>query len=301
MRLPSMSFAAAVVAALALSSCSGDATPTSGSVDGSRLGASTAATSTTSGVDAEHPEGVIAVGHSGMTGFQSDPERPGENVVENSWATGSNPAVNSVYQRLVAVRPKTQGRVANVSRNGEKADGLEFQVPAALAIVPTPALALVMIMDNDIRCDGTDPAHLPEFRTQVRTAVQSIVKASPKVTVMLASGPGRPADYAKAIATLPTTPVELVGQDPCAMFSANRKVNTAEVKRLTTILESYEAELGRACEGIPQCHTDGGALARHPGDRLEEYGVDLGHPSVVGHQQWAAAIWPAVAKAMGLG
>ena len=306
MRLRSLSHAttavvaAAMVAALALCSCSGTTTPPTGSIEGSRVAATTSAGRTTPVADADHPEGVIALGHSGMTGFQSDPQSPGENVVANSWATGSNPVVNSVYQRLVAIRPKTRGLVANVSRNGEKADGLEFQVPAALAVVPTPALALVMIMDNDIRCDGTDPAHLPEFRAQVRAAVQSIVKASPKVTVVLAGGPGRPADYARAIATLPTTPADLVGQEPCAMFSANKKINSTEVKRLTSLLESYEAELARACEGIPQCHTDGGALARHPGDRLEEYGVDLGHPSIRGHQQWAAAIWPAVAKAMGL-
>jgi lysophospholipase L1-like esterase len=97
------------------------------------------------------------------------------------------------------------------------------------------------------------------------------------------------------------TPVDLVGAEPCAMFSANRKVNSTEVQRLTAILEAYEAELGRACEGIPQCHTDGGALARHPGGRLAEYGNDLGHPSVLGHQQWAEAIWPVVATTMGVG
>lgn len=300
MRLRSSVPAAAVVAALALCGCSGDRTPTVSGVGGSQVSATTSTASTPSGVDRDHPEGVIALGHSGMTGFQSDPADPGENAVANSWATGSNPAVNSVYQRLVAARPRTQGLVANVSRNGEKADGLEFQVPAALNVVPTPALALLMIMDNDIRCDGTDPAHLPEFRGQVRDAVQSIVEASPKVTVVLASGPGRPADYAKAIATLPTTPVELVGQEPCAMFSANGKVNATEVKRLTSIIESYEAELGRACEGIPQCHTDGGALARHPGGMLEEYGNDLGHASILGHARWAEAIWPVVATAMGL-
>lgn len=301
MRLRSSVPAAAVLAALALCSCSGDATSSGPGVGSSRVSATTSTSGAPPGVDAEHPEGVIALGHSGMTGFQSDPDSPGENVIANSWATGTNPAVNSVYQRLVAVRPRTEGLVANVSRNGEKADGLEFQVPAALNIVPTPALALIMILDNDIRCDGTDPAHLPEFRAQVRDAVQAIVKASPKVTVVLASAPGRPADYAKAIATLPTTPVDLVGSDPCALFSANRKVNPTEVKRLTSIIESYEAELDRACEGIPQCHTDGGVLARHPGGRLEEFGNDLGHASALGHERWAEAIWPAVSEAMGLG
>lgn len=303
MRLRPSAAAVAVLLALGLCACAGDQVPSGSSNESSPdpTGSTASTTAAAAGVDAEHPEGVIALGHSGMTGFQSDPASPGENVVANSWATGTNPAVDSVYERLVAVRPKTRGLVANVSRNGEKADGLEFQVPAALAKVPTPALALVMIMDNDIRCDGTDPAHLPEFRAQVRAAVQAVVKASPKVTVVLATGPGRPVDYAAAIASLPTTPVDLVGSEPCAMFSENRRVNATEVNRLTSIIEAYEAELGRACEGIPQCHTDGGALAQHPGGRLAEYGNDLGHPSILGHQQWAAAIWPVVAKAMGLG
>jgi hypothetical protein len=301
MRLRVATTAACMAAILGMGACSDGSPSGSGSPKASAVAGTTPVPTTTAAQpDPEHPAGVIALGHSGMTGFQSDPAKPGQDVVANSWATGTNPVVNSVYQRLVAARPATAGLVANVARNGEKADGLEFQVPAALAQVPTPALALFMIMDNDIRCDGTDPEHLPEFRAAVRAAVEQVVKVSPKVTVVIASGPGRPAEYAKAIATLRQTPVNLTGTDPCMMFSANRKVNATEVPRLTSILESYEAELARACDGIPQCHWDGGALARYPGDRLEDYGNDLGHPSIKGHQHWAEAIWSVVARAMGI-
>jgi hypothetical protein len=243
--------------------------------------------------------GLVALGHSGMTGFQSDPANPDTNAPANSWATGTTPAVQSIYQRMVEVLPETADHVANVARNGEKADGLVFQVDSALARVPTPRLALIQIMDNDIRCDGTDPAHLPEFRAQVRSTVQKLVTASPHITVVLVTGPGRPARWAAAVAKLTKTPQDLIGSSPCVPFSAPHKVNQTELLHLTTLIERYEAELTEACRGIPQCHTDGGAAA-HIQDTIEDYGVDLQHNSVVGHAHIAAAVWPVVAQVLAL-
>src|SRR5215217_954178 len=40
------------------------------------------------------PIGIVAIGHSGLTGESSDLDRPGEPAPENSWATGTNPEVN---------------------------------------------------------------------------------------------------------------------------------------------------------------------------------------------------------------
>ncbi|MDQ3054080.1 MAG: hypothetical protein M3R66_09745, partial [Actinomycetota bacterium] len=68
------------------------------------------------------PLGVVALGHSGLTGENSDPDRPGEDVPENSWATGTAPEVDSTYQRLVALRPETRDRVANQAQGGADAD-----------------------------------------------------------------------------------------------------------------------------------------------------------------------------------
>ena len=39
----------------------------------------------------QEPVGIIALGHSGMTGEGSDPTRPGQDARENSWATGTAP------------------------------------------------------------------------------------------------------------------------------------------------------------------------------------------------------------------
>lgn len=293
-----MRLSAAAVAAMALlvSACAGGGSaPPTRTVPATRPSAQ----SSTTTPDPAHPVGLVALGHSGMTGFQSDPANPDTNAPANSWATGTNPTVQSIYQRLVAALPETADHVVNVARNGEKADGLEFQVSAALTKVPTPRLALIQIMDNDIRCDGTDAAHLPEFGAQVRASVQKLTAASPGIQVILVSGPGRPARWAAAVATAPTTPEDLVGSGPCIPFTAPHHVNSTEIRRLTTLIEQYEAELAKACRGIPQCHTDGGAAARIQ-DTLADYGDDLQHNSVLGHTHIAAAIWPIVERSLNL-
>ena len=96
------------------------------------------------------PVGVIAIGHSGLTGENSDPDRPFQPALENSWATGTNPDVNSVYQRLVGVQPETEGHVANTAVGGGVSEQLPDQARTAMDIVPTPELVVIQTIDNDM-------------------------------------------------------------------------------------------------------------------------------------------------------
>src|SRR4051812_19349462 len=89
--------------------------------------------------------GLVALGNSVITGRDSDPSRLLQDIPENSWATGTNPEVNSVYERLIAVRPENKGHVANVGEDGTGIDSLAGQVQAALAQVPTPLLVIIQI------------------------------------------------------------------------------------------------------------------------------------------------------------
>ena len=60
------------------------------------------------------PVGLIVIGHSALLGTNSDSSRaPGHPVPENAWATGTGPNVESIYERLVAARPETEGHVSN--------------------------------------------------------------------------------------------------------------------------------------------------------------------------------------------
>ena len=87
--------AAIIALALAVSGCGG-----ADIADQGTAGPATSSTATVA--NSANPVGVIAIGHSGLTGEGSDPSRPGQVALENSWATGTSPQVNSIYRRLVA-------------------------------------------------------------------------------------------------------------------------------------------------------------------------------------------------------
>lgn len=118
--------------------------------------------------DISAPVGIIAIGHSGLTGEGTGTGH--EAVLANSWATGTNPDVDSIYLRMIAGRPETEGHFANTAQGGAVAQQLLDQAQRALTAVPVPQLAIVSTIDNDIRCDGTDDAHVPDFGTQVKAA-----------------------------------------------------------------------------------------------------------------------------------
>ena len=65
--------------------------------------------------------GLLAIGHSGLTGYASGSSL-NVDVRENSWATGTNPVVNSIYQRLIKVAPEFTGKVENVGVDGSTVD-----------------------------------------------------------------------------------------------------------------------------------------------------------------------------------
>jgi hypothetical protein len=87
----------------------------------------------------------------------SDPDAPYRDAHENSWATGDNPQVRSIYDRLLADHPALEGHSYNQAVNGATIDSLESQFEALMSEVEVaPDVILMHWIDNDIRCDGTD-------------------------------------------------------------------------------------------------------------------------------------------------
>jgi hypothetical protein len=240
--------------------------------------------------------GLIAIGHSALTGENSDPKQPGAEVHENSWATGTNPAVDSIYQRMIDVRSETAGHVANLAEAGAPASRLGSQAREALSQVPTPALAIVQTIDNDIRCDGTDASHVAEFGAQVADALKVISDASPHTRILIITQPGRPAAELKEMGTLiasnPLVKKNYTGPPPCGAFDpTSGKPVPKDVANLTAIIEAYEAEQARVCARFPLCRTDGGRLSTFA-HAPSVVSSDYNHLNVTGLAKFAALVWP---------
>ena len=58
------------------------------------------------------------LGHSGSTGENSDPDEPGVETRRNSWATDTDPGVDSVYLRILAHNPAIEGHNLSYSEAG---------------------------------------------------------------------------------------------------------------------------------------------------------------------------------------
>jgi len=246
------------------------------------------------------PVGIIAIGHSGLTAYGTDPNQPDHDAKDNSWATGTNPAINSIYERLLAVRPETAENVSNMAQGGTGAIELAGQARTALQLVPEPELVIIQTIDNDIQCDGTDSDNLKAFGHSVENALNVIVEASPNSRILMVSQPGRPAEYAAAVENNPDAKATVTGTGMCDLFDPDGKINQEHIANLLAIAESYEAEQARVCATVPQCSTDNGAFTTYVDDITRLVPDDWAHLSVEGQARLAEIIWPVISDLLEL-
>jgi hypothetical protein len=256
----------------------------------------TATVTPTATPDLEHPVGIIAIGHSGLTGegtagtYEPNPMA--------SWATGTLASVDSVYLRLVAVRPETEGHVANTAKGGAGASMLVRQANSALARVPVPALGIVQTVDNDIDCEGTNIAEVGE---NLAAALALIHDASPNTKILVALQLGRPsvAFIKELVAHDPSAKAGLMFGDDCSFFDAAGNLRIHGIEKLSAVIDEYEAEEARVCATIANCVTDGGVRKTYV-DKIENFSPDYAHLNARGQAAEAALIWPVVEDLLGL-
>jgi hypothetical protein len=284
---PAASVGSAAASAAPPGSSSPSATP-------SQLTAS-ATPSANPSVDLAHPVGIIAIGHSGLTG-----EGTGEMsqpLKANSWATGTDPQVDSVYLRMVAALPETEGHVSNTAVGGAPASTLSSQARAALVNVPAPALAIIQTVDNDIQCNA---ANVTEVGASVADVLALIHGASPNTKVLVVGQLGRPSvSFVKDLVTHdPTAKSGLTWNDDCTFFDAEGSLHEAGFEKLTKAIDAYEAETARVCAAVPNCVTDGG-VRRAWIDKIELFSDDYAHLNKQGQAAEAELIWPVVERLLG--
>ena len=210
---------------------------------------------------------MVALGHSGLTGENSDPDRPGEDVPENSWATGTAPEVDSTYQRLVALRPETRDRVANRAQGGADADA----------------------------------EHVEEFGAAVDATLDVITAASPDSRILLVGQMGQPdpAYIEQLVLEDPAAKARLSGTGVCDFFDPAGQLVEANFETLTGIIDGYKAEQARVCAAVSRCRTDDGARAAYV-DELANFSSDWAHLMPRGNARAPEITWPSVAALLGL-
>jgi hypothetical protein len=244
---------------------------------------------------ARYPNSIAVLGHSGATGESSDPNRPGVEVRANSWATGTNPAVNSLYLRILAENPGIEGHSFNLAQGGAKVRDLVRQARRAVSLRPKPELVVIQIMDNDIVCPAT-VRHYASFRATFISALKTLARSAPKSRFFVVSQFGSPTTASKLFTVAER--VRFGGSGPCSFFNGAGELVPRELARLERTIHGYEAQLRAGCKRFRQCRYDGGAFGRIV-DQREYVASDGNHFSIEGHAKAAAVAWSAL-KSVGI-
>ena len=231
------------------------------------------ATTTT---EATYPNAIAVIGGNDAAGYASDPKRPFQEARANSWATGTNAAVRSIYTRLLAVNPTVKGRAFNFSSHGATVRDLPSQVRKATLLKTKPELVLVHILGNDAPCDGKDETRYADYQARVTEALQKLAAGLPKARILAVGDAGTLDSYIKAVSSYGLgARLTHASKGICSIFAPKTgKVVPEHVAYVRRTINGYNAAFAAACKAVTTCRYDGGAARRivlKPADLAHRY------------------------------
>ncbi|WP_242585351.1 SGNH/GDSL hydrolase family protein [Streptomyces sp. MST-110588] len=229
------------------------------------------------------PASVAALGDSITVGFDACSVLA--DCPRVSWATGTDPQVNSVARRLLK---DPVGHSWNLARTGALMSELPAQVDAAVR--HRPELVTILIGANDA-CRSTAAAMTPVagFRADFRTAMTRLRRALPKTQVYVAAVPdlmrlwsqGRTSSLGKEIWKLGICGSMLRDPDDLGKAAADRRLG------VRNRVMAYNAALKDVCAKDRLCRYDRAVFDyRFTTDELS--GWDWFHPGREGQRELAA-------------
>lgn len=232
------------------------------------------------------PRSIAALGDSITVGFHAC--MPLSDCPEASWATGTDPTVDSLARRLLDT-PK--GKTWNHAASGAVVSDLPSQ--AAKAVGDKPELATVLIGANDA-CADTTAAMTPvaEFEKDVRQSVRTLREGSPKTQILLVSVPdlvrmyevGRTQQAARDVWKLGICQSLLVNPASTSTTDEARRKQVGE--RVT----AYNKVLREVCTADERCRYDGDVVHRYRFTEAELSDWDWFHPSKRGQKVLARVL-----------
>ena len=252
---------------------------------------------------ATYPNSIAVLGTATANGWQTDPAHSFQTAPENSWATGTNPAVDSIYSRLLALNPAIKGHNINLSVSdnaldsaGHELDDFDREVQQALRQGVKPGLVLVQVIDRALKCDGTTERDFAGYGSRFSGLLDELAKGMPNATILVVSQWGSFASYVKYLQSLDphTARLKNAGKKPCQLVSSpSGQIVASRVAYAESIVAGEEAQLKAACAQVPNCHYDGGAASR-----IAVTSADVAQyqftPTISGQAKIAAAEWKAL-------
>ena len=238
-----------------------------------------------------YPSSITALGDSITTAYDST--KLGS-VPANSWSTGTNSSVNSMYLRILAVNSLINRKNVNLAVPGAKVADLNSQ---ASQVGRKVDYVTVLIGANDV-CTSSEATmtDLTTFQAQFAAAMQTLTERAPKAKIYVLSIPNiynlwyilKDNSSARAAWSLFNVCQSMLA-NPMSMAQADidrrNAVNQREV--------DFNTQLQAVCALYPQCTFDNNAVFNTAFVVSDVSTIDYFHPSLAGQTKLASVAWNA--------
>jgi lysophospholipase L1-like esterase len=240
------------------------------------------------------PDSIGALGDSITQATNFDIGHFGSNPTF-SWATGTEPSVQSVYSRILQGNPNISGKNFNYSVNGARMTNLNSQ---AVNLNGTPGgveLVLIEMGGNDV-CTSSEATMTPvaTYRSQFETGMNTLTTGFPDRRIFVLSVP----DVYQLWALLHTNENARntwAAFNICQSLLANPLSEApADVQRRANVRQrniDFNTQLAEICALYPQCTFDSNGVFNGPFTPADVSDFDYFHPSLQGQINFAAGAW----------
>ena len=237
-----------------------------------------------------YPDSMAATGASGTRAALTCDVR---DCSANSWATGTNPTVNSIYLRLAALNPDLTGNAFNDAVGGENMSDLRDQFEV---VIPRNVEFVIVDMGGNDVCarEEGEVTSLASFRADFEDAMDLLVERRPNTRIAVVSIPSLFRLW-EVLWTDTAAVRHWEETNTCQSMLENAASFTrADVERRARV-DAAEADLndalGLVCATYRHCRYDGGAGYAYAFEDDDVSTRDFFHPSLQGQTTAAAAMW----------
>jgi lysophospholipase L1-like esterase len=212
---------------------------------------------------------------------------------ENSWATGTNGSVNSVYSRILAQNPGISGHRFNDSVSGAKMVDLNGQ--ASNAVSQGAGLVTILMGANDV-CTSSEATmtSVSTFRSQFAQAMATLSAGLPGARIAVGSIP----DIYNLWSILKddsSARLAWFAFGICQSMLGNpQSMAQADVDRRNNVRQrniDFNTQLAEVCAQYIHCHFDNNAAFNMAFTPAHVSTIDYFHPSVMGQTLAASVGW----------
>jgi len=238
------------------------------------------------------PATMAAVGDSITRAFDVSGSYYLRDAPAESWSTGTDPTVNSDYQRLSAANPGTTITAKNDAVTGAKMSALQAQMTTAAS--QAADYVTVLMGANDV-CTSTvaGMTTTASFSGQFDQAMATITGSRPKVVVFVSSIP----NVYQLWSVLHTSSSARFAWSLYGVCQDMLGSRATEAQRQAVLqqLQADNAALASLCTGkyAANCAWDGGATYKVAFTAKQVSTVDYFHPSIAGQALLAQTAWAA--------